>query len=114
MRVCGSPIRAGAASRDDHTSRRGSGAASWGRADAGGDDREHLRFYLMIVVEAVDDSTTDAQHLARAYVGLLSVERPAQNPLEPVYHLLISVMTVRDRHPGSGCDVELEDRDGTS
>src|SRR5215208_619341 len=82
--------------------------------DAGGDDREHLRVGLMIVVEAVDDPATDAQHLARAYLGLLSVERPAQRAFEPVDRLLITVMAVRARHPGSGCDVELEDCDGTS
>src|SRR5215203_343796 len=82
--------------------------------DAGGDDREHLRVGLMIVVETVDDPATDAQHLARAYVGLLAVERPAQNSLEPVDRLLITVMAVCARHPGSGCDVELEDCDRTS
>ena len=56
--------------------------------DAGGDDRERLRVELMIVVEAVDEPATDAQHLARADVGLLSVERPAQNSLQPVERLL--------------------------
>ena len=62
----------------------------------------------------MDDPARDAHHLARAYVGLSYVERPAQNPPEPVYRLLISVMAVRARHPISGWDVELEDRDGTS
>src|SRR5215217_1236410 len=44
--------------------------------DAGGDDREHLRVDAMIVVEAVDDSARDTEHLTRANVGLSSVERP--------------------------------------
>ena len=38
--------------------------------DAGAYDREHLRVDAMIVVEAVDDSARDEQHLAGAYVGL--------------------------------------------
>src|SRR5215218_6884007 len=82
--------------------------------DAGAYDRQHLRVVLMIVVEAVDDPATDAQHLAWAYVGLLCVERPAQNSLQPVDRLLKTVMAVCARHPGSGCDVELEDCDRTS
>src|SRR5215203_695738 len=85
-----------------------------GAEDAGGDDREHLRVGLMIVVEAVDHPARDAQHIARADVDPLSVERPAQHAFEPVDRLLITVMAVRARHPGSGRDVELEDRDGTS
>src|SRR5215204_4041273 len=85
-----------------------------GAEDAGAYDREHLRVGLMIVVEAVDHSAGDAQHIARADVDLLSVELPAQHAFEPVDRLLITVMAVRARHPGSGCDVELEDCDGTS
>src|SRR5215217_8333550 len=68
----------------------------------------------MIVVEAVDDAARDAQHIAWSDVDLLSVERPAQHAFEPVDRLLKTVMAVRARHPGSGCDVELEDCDGTS
>src|SRR5215204_1377010 len=68
----------------------------------------------MIVVEAVDDSPRDAQHLARADLGLFSVERPAQHALKPVDRLLITVMAVRDGNSGCGWDVELEDCDRTS
>src|SRR5215208_2380368 len=82
--------------------------------DAGADDREHLRVDSMIVVEAVDDSARDAQHFARADVGLSSVERPGQHALKPVDRLLVTVMAVCGRHSGSGWDVELEDCDGTS
>jgi hypothetical protein len=82
--------------------------------DARGDDREHLRVNAMIVVEAVDDSARDAQHLARAYLGLSSVERPAQRALKPVDRLFVTVMTVCDRHSGCGRNVKLEEGDGTS
>src|SRR5215212_2192983 len=68
----------------------------------------------MIVVEAVDDSPRDAQHLARAYVSLCSIERPGQHALKPVDRLFVTVMAVRSRHSGCGWDVELEDCDGTS
>src|SRR5215218_3454221 len=82
--------------------------------DAGADDREHLRVDSMIVVEAVDDSPRNAQHLARADVGLSSVERPGQHALKPVDRLLVTVMAVCARHSGSGRDIELEDCYGTS
>src|SRR5918994_2949777 len=82
--------------------------------DAGADDREHLRVDLMVVVEAVDDSARDAQHLARADVGLFSIDRPGQHALKPVDRLLVTVMAVRDGNSGCGWDVELEDCDGTS
>src|SRR5215204_7540349 len=59
--------------------------------DAGADDREHRRVDLMIVVEAVDDSARDAQHLARTDVGLFSVDRPGQYTLKPVDCLLVTV-----------------------
>src|SRR5215217_3243593 len=49
--------------------------------DAGGDDREHRRVDLVIVVEAVDDSPRYAQYIALAYVDLLSVKRPGQHAL---------------------------------
>jgi hypothetical protein len=54
-----------------------------GAEDAWAYDSKHLRVSLVIVVEAVDDSPTDAQHISRAYVGLCSVERPAQHPPSP-------------------------------
>src|SRR5215207_8291347 len=74
--------------------------------DAGADDRQHLRVDAMIVVEAVDDSARDAQHLARADVGLSSsVERPGKHALKPVDRLLVTVMAVGG-HSGSGWDVE--------
>src|SRR5215212_6553713 len=73
--------------------------------DAGADDREHLRVNAMIVVEAVDDSATDEEHLARADLGLCSVERPAQHALKPVDRLLVSVMAVGGRYSGCGWDV---------
>src|SRR5215211_4761809 len=59
----------------------------------------------------------DGDHLAevaRADVGLSSVERPGQHALKPVDRLLVTVMAVCGRHSGSGWDVELEDCDGTS
>src|SRR5215208_5762597 len=68
----------------------------------------------MVVVEAVDDSPRDAQHIARADVGLCSVERPGQHTLKPVDRLLITVMAVGGRHSGCGWDVELEDCHRTS
>src|SRR5829696_5685313 len=68
----------------------------------------------MIIVEAVDDSTRDEEHLTRADLGLLSVERPGQHALKPVDRLLITVMAVCGRHSGCGWDVELEDCDRTS
>src|SRR5215207_6026110 len=82
--------------------------------DAGADDRQHRRVDAMIVVEAVDDSARDAQHLARTDLGLFSVERPGQHARKPVDRLLVTVMAVRDGHSGSGWDVELEDCDRTS
>src|SRR5215210_7842117 len=82
--------------------------------DAGADDRKHRRVDLMVVVEAVDDSPRDTEHLARTDLGLFSVERPGQHALKPVDRLLVTVMAVRDGHSGSGWNVELEDCDGTS
>src|SRR5215208_509566 len=82
--------------------------------DARADNREHLRVDVMIVVEAVDGSPRDAQHFARANLGLFSIDRPGQHTLKPVDRLLVSVMTVRDGHSGLGRDVELEKCDGTS
>ena len=54
----------------------------------------------MVVVEAVDDAARDAEHLARADVGLFSVDRPGQHALKPVDRLLITVVAVRDRQSG--------------
>src|SRR5215204_383819 len=82
--------------------------------DAGADDREHLGVNLMIVVEAVDDSARDAQHLTRADIGLFPVERPAQHALKPVDRLHVTVMAVGGRHSGCGWYVELEDCHRTS
>jgi hypothetical protein len=47
--------------------------------DAGAYDREHLRIDAMIVVEAVDDSARDEQHIARAYLGLRPRGAPRQD-----------------------------------
>src|SRR5215212_4972248 len=82
--------------------------------DAGADDREHRRVGLMIVVKAVDDSPRDVQHLAWADLGLFFINRPGQHTLKPIDCLLVTVITVRDRHSGCGRDVELEDCNGTS
>src|SRR5919107_6209379 len=82
--------------------------------DAGADDRQHLRVSLLMVVKAVHDSPRNAEHLARPDFGLFSIGRPGQHALKPVDRLLVTVMAVRDRHPGSGRDVELKDCDGTS
>src|SRR5215213_1468103 len=75
---------------------------------------EHLRIDAMIVVEAVDDSARDEQHLAWAYVGLRPLDRPAERPLESIDRLVVSVMAVGGWHPARARDVELEDRHGTS
>src|SRR5215208_5741120 len=82
--------------------------------DARSDDGEHLRVDLMVVVEAVDDSARNAQHLARTDLGLLSVDRPGQYALKTVDRLLVTVMAVRNGHSGLGWDVEFEDCDRTS
>jgi hypothetical protein len=42
--------------------------------DARADDSKHLRVDLMVVVEAVYDSPRDAQHLARANLGLQALK----------------------------------------
>jgi transposase len=65
--------------------------------DAGTDDREHLRFDAVTVVEAMDRSARYAEHLARADIRLSSIQRPGQHALEPVHRLLVTVMTVHGR-----------------
>src|SRR5829696_2854315 len=82
--------------------------------DAGADDRKHLRVDLLMVVEAVHDSPRNAEHLARADLGLCFIDPPGQHALKPVDRLLVTVMAVRDGHSGSGWDVELEECNGTS
>jgi hypothetical protein len=65
-------------------------------------------------VEAVDHAARNAERLARADVGLLSIQRQSEHPSEPVDRLLVTVMTVRRRYLRSGRNVELENGDGPS
>src|SRR5206468_2092730 len=62
------------------------------------------------VVEVVNGTARNEERLAGADVGRCALERPGQDPFEPVDRLVVAVVAVRSRDLGTGRDVELKDR----
>src|SRR5579862_3166540 len=72
------------------------------------DDGKRACALLTKIVEAVHRASRNREHVARANLGALSLDRESHHALEPIDCLFVGIVRVRSRQFATCCHLELE------